>query len=534
MLNIPLWKRFVVLGVTLFGILFSIPSFLPKGVYQKLPSWLQEEVSLGLDLQGGSHLLLEIDTQTALQDQLDFQLEEMRRTFRKNNIKFSNLRRDGQVILVLFDESVDTKLAVQLITHPSLKVKASEKTKEYEVSFSDAEVNIRALTALRQTREIVERRVNSLGTKEPNIQTQGHNRIIVQLPGVEDPAQIKKLIGQTAKLTFQLVHDRYPTLASTGGRVIPGTTAVPEDEKTIRPDPRDPAKLAREPVVYLIKNQVYLSGENLVNATPSVDQRSNQNAVSFQLDATGARKFGDVTKNHRGQQLALVLDGKVVSAPSINEPILGGSGQITGNFTLPEATLLAITLRSGALPAPLNIIEERSVGPDLGADSIRAGKYATIVAIVLIFAFMIIAYALFGLFANIALAFNLLLLVAALALTGSTLTLPGLAGIALTLGMAVDANVLIFERIKEEMRSGSSSRQAIDAGYRRAMGTILDSNLTTLIGAIALYFFGSGPIKGFGVTLTMGICISMFTAITLTRVITVLWLGSKKPLSLPI
>lgn len=534
MLVIPLWKRLFILGITLLGILFAVPSFLPKEMQKRLPSWLQEEVSLGLDLQGGSHLLLEIDTASALKDQLDFQMDEIRRTLRKEHIPFSGLKREADAVVFKINGETSPTTVTTLINNPTLNIRYEAEHHEFKVGFTAHAIQEREANILRQTREIIERRVNSLGTKEPNIQTQGDNRIIVQLPGVEDPSQIKKLLGQTAKLTFQLVDKDYPTLASTGGRILPGTEAFPEDPKSIKPDPNDHSKPSRSPITYLVKKRVYLTGENLINAAPTVDQRTNQNAVSFQLDATGARKFGEVTKNHPGEQLALVLDGKVVSAPTINEPILGGSGQITGNFTLQEAALLSITLRSGALPAPIQVIEERTVGPDLGADSIQAGELATVVSIVLIFVFMIVAYALFGVFANIALVCNLLLLVAALALTGSTLTLPGLAGIALTLGMAVDANVLIYERIKEELRAGTSPKRAIDAGYKRAMATILDSNITTLIGAIALYFFGSGPVKGFGVTLTMGICISMFTAITLARVITVIWLGKRSPKTLPI
>jgi protein-export membrane protein, SecD/SecF family/protein-export membrane protein SecD len=525
MLHIPFWKRLVVLGVVLVGFLFAAPTFLSQETLKKLPSWLQQTVSLGLDLQGGSHLLLEVDVKSALKDQVAFLAEDMRTTLRKQKIDFTNLRVEDQKIVFQLRDAADQPQALKAIAQPGLTLSTTPETQEITAQFTETEIVERQKSLIQQSREIIDRRINNLGTKEPNIQTQGTDRIIVQLPGVNDPSQVKELLGKTAKLTFQLVHPHYPTLDSAGGRILPGTEAMPEDDAEAQ---------GHSPKIYLIKKQVLLTGENLINARPERHPQTNAPYVSIQFDTVGARKFGEVTKNHTGERLAMILDGKVISAPHINEPILGGSAQITGDYSYESAINLAILLRSGALPAPITVIEERTVGPDLGADSIIAGERATLYSIILIFVFMIVSYALFGLFANIALACNLTLLIAALALTGSTLTLPGIAGIALTLGMAVDANVLIFERIKEELRSGTRIVQAVDAGYARAMATILDSNITTLIGGAALYFFGSGPIRGFGVTLCMGIIISMFTAITLTRLITVIWLKQTNPKTLPI
>lgn len=525
MIYIPLWKRLVVLVTLIMGVLFAVPSFLTDGEMVHLPTWLQERVSLGLDLQGGSHLLLEVDVQSALKDQATFLADDARKILRKNKIKFSNMRVEDTVVRFQIESSQVKAEAFKVLAQQGLDLAFDEQKLEVSLSYTQAEVLAKKKMLIQQSREIVERRINALGTKEPNIQTQGTDRIIVQLPGVSDPAKVKDILGKTAKLTFQIVHKEYPTLESTGGRVLPGTVAIPEDPSQVRGD--------RQPVTYLVRKQVLLTGESLANAQPGFEQ-NDAPVVTMRFDTTGARKFGEITKQYTHHQLAMVLDGKVISAPNLNEPIMGGNVQISGNFTVQETANLSLLLRSGSLPAPINVIEERTVGPDLGADSVAAGKHATLMSIIIVSIFMIIMYSLFGLFANVALTFNLIFLISALALTGSTLTLPGIAGIALTLGMAVDANVLILERVKEELRNGTKMLQAIDAGYSRAMDTIVDSNITTLIGGIALVFFGSGPVKGFGVTLCMGIMISMFTAITLTRIITVYWFKWTKPTYLPV
>lgn len=526
MIYIPLWKRVLVALTVVFGTLFAVPTFLKEGTLQKLPEWLQSQVRLGLDLQGGSHLLLEVDFEAALRDKLSLFEEDVRKLLRKEKISFSNLILQNKKITFKLADASEISQIYKLLSNQSLEIDFNKDTREVTMGFDEATVLQEQKKLLAQSREIIDRRINALGTREPNIQIQGLNRIIVQLPGVNNPAQVKEVLGKTAKLTFQIVHPQYPTLESTGGRILPGTEAIPEDPSQIG-DRRDPK-------TYLIKKQILLTGENLADAQAGFHPQTNAPVVHIRFDTTGARKFGEITRTYTHHQLAMVLDGKVIGAPNINEPILGGNAEITGQFSVQETVNLAILLRSGSLPAPIHVVEERTVGPDLGADSIAAGEKATLVSIILICAFMVVVYALFGLFANIALFFNLVFLMTALALTGSILTLPGIAGIALTLGMAVDANVLIFERIKEELRLGTRPLSAIESGYKRAMSTILDSNITTLIGGLALYFFGSGPIKGFGVTLCFGIIISMFTAITLTRVIVALWVNKTMPKVLPI
>ncbi len=525
MLHFPLWKKSSILFAVIFGILYAIPSFVDKETIKKLPSWMQDEVSLGLDLQGGSHLLLEVDIQSALRDQAAFLSDDARKILRKKRIRFSNMRVEGLVVTFTIQDAKDRSLVYKELGQQGLDIAYNDTKKSFAMKYSHKAIAEKKKLLIQQSREVIERRINALGTREPNIQTQGTDRIIVQLPGVSDPEKAKEILGRAAKLTFQIVHKQYPTLKSTGGRVLPGTIAIPEVSSQIHD--------GRQPTTYLVRKQVLLTGESLVNAQPSFDQH-NSPVVTMRFDTMGAKKFAEVTKQYTHHQLAMILDGKIISAPNLNEPILGGNVQISGNFSVEETSRLSVLLRSGSLPAPLNVIEERTVGPDLGADSIAAGQDATIYAIILVFIFMLISYSLFGLFASIALSLNLVFLISALALTGSTLTLPGIAGMALTLGMAVDANVLILERIKEELRAGTKVAQAIEAGYKRAIATIMDSNITTIIGGLALFFFGSGPVKGFGVTLCMGIAISMFTAITLTRLMIATWFKWAKPKTLPL
>lgn len=527
MIQIPLWKRLLVLVVCILGTVYAIPSFLSEKERQNLPSWLpQHAVSLGLDLQGGSHLLLEVDLDSAFKDRLNGLAEDTRRTLRQKKIKFTQLRIEDNQVRFRVSDPAEKKEALSAFREFSREVETTDQDDQIIRYYSEQSIEQWRRSVLAQSREIVERRIDELGTREPNIQLQGTNRIIVQLPGVNDPSQAKQILGKTAKLTFQLVNEEFPTLESSGGRVLPGTEALPlEKSQVARGQP---------PVTFLVNKQVLLTGEHLVNAQMKFDEKSGSPEVAIRFDAAGARKFADVTKNNLGHQLAIVLDHQVISAPSLNVPIVDGNAVITGRFSVEEASNLALLMRAGALPAPISVVEERTVGPDLGADSIEAGKKATVVSVVFIVVFMIVLYALFGVFANIALIFNLIFLIAALAVTGSTLTLPGIAGIALTLGMAVDANVLIYERIKEELRLGHKIPAAIEAGYSRAMGTIIDSNLTTLIGGLALYFFGTGPIRGFGVTTAIGIVVSMFTAITLTRILAVAWIRWRKPQTLSI
>jgi preprotein translocase subunit SecD len=371
--------------------------------------------------------------------------------------------------------------------------------------------------------EIARIRIDETGTKEPTIQRQGDERILVQVPGIENTEELKRRLQTTAKMTFHLFHRDAETFRP-GDRVPPGAIALEGRERTE----------GQGAPVYLLRKAAAVGGESLVDSQPTTDQRTGEVVVSFRFDNRGARRFGDVTRTNVGKPFAIVLDDKVISAPVIREPILGGSGQISGGFTFQSANELALLLRAGALPAKTTILEERTVGPGLGADSIAAGKIASIVGLIAVIAFMAVIYGLFGVLADVALVVNMVLILGALSLLQATLTLPGIAGIVLTIGMAVDANVLIFERIREEVRAGRTPISAIDAGYGRALTTIIDANLTTLIAALLLYFFGSGPVRGFAVTLSIGIVTSMFTAIMLTRLMVVAWLRQARPKALPI
>lgn len=519
MIHIPLWKTLVVIGVCLLGLVFAAPNFFSREQLESFPSWFpKNKVVLGLDLQGGAHLLLEVDAQASLQEQMESLAETVRTVLRKERIGYIGLAAKKDFVTFRLRNPLDADIVIPLIktTNRDLEFMTTPEG-QVTLTLTAAAIAERKRSTLAQSIEIVRRRVDEMGTAEPFIQQQGEDRILVQLPGLQDPARIKSLLGKTAKLQFRFID---PSLTADPSRPIAGHDILSEDHKG-------------GPVHYAVKKQVIVSGENLVDAQPSFDQY-NRPLVSFKFDSLGAKKFGDATQKGIGAIFAIVLDNKVISAPRINEPILGGSGQISGSFTVQEAQDLALLMRAGALPAPLNVIEERTVGPGLGADSILAGERATLIAIALVVAFMFIAYSFFGAVANIAVVFNLILLFGALSITQATLTLPGIAGIALTIGMAVDANVLINERIKEELRLGRKMLSAIDAGYNRAMTTIIDSNLTTLIGVGLLYHFGSGPTRGFAVTTSLGIIISMFTAITVTKQIVAWWLRLVRPTRLPI
>jgi protein-export membrane protein SecD len=392
--------------------------------------------------------------------------------------------------------------------------------------FSTASTEARRRQAVEQSIEIIRRRIDETGTKEPTIQREGANRILVQLPGVDNPEHVKALLGRTAKLTFQLVDQSVSVEDARRGRLPPGDEILPSAE-----DGRG-SRNSGSQGAYVVRKRAMVGGEMLVDAQATF--QNNEPVVSFRFDSVGARRFGDVTRENVGKPFAIVLDNKVISAPVIREAITGGSGIISGSFTVQSASDLALLLRAGALPAPITILEERSVGAELGADSIRAGTLASIIGVGLVVIFMVLFYGLFGVFADIALFFNLCLLLAALSLLGATLTLPGIAGIALTMGMAVDANVLIYERIKEEVRSGRSILSALEAGFSRAFGTILDSHVTTLVAGILLYWLGSGPVKGFAVTLSIGVLTSLFSAILVTRLQIVTWVRQSKPKAIPL
>ena len=516
------WKVALVLVVCLLGLAFAGPNFMAAKNAEALPDWLpNKQVSLGLDLQGGSHLLLEVDSRAVIKEYLDAIVDTMRTELRKARIRYSGLgvTEDGTKVTIKDTAKLDEARSLLREIDPSAQATTSDD--QVILTLSKQAMRDRKTSAVQQSIEIVRRRVDETGTREPTIQRQGEDRILVQLPGVDDPDRIKRLLGKTAKMSFHLVDQRNSVESAMAGRIPPGSWLLPSDDE-------------EQDRMYLIRKRVMVSGDTLVDSQPSYDSRTNEPVVNFRFDSAGAKRFGSTTSKNVGKLFAIVLDRKVISAPVIREPILGGTGQISGSFTIQEAQDLALLLRAGALPAPLKILEERSVGPGLGADSIAAGKIASIIGIIAVIVFMGLAYGLFGFMADAALIVNMALIVGALSFLQATLTLPGIAGIVLTIGMAVDANVLVFERIREEVRAGRTPISAVDAGYSRAFTTIVDANLTTLIAALLLYAFGSGPVRGFAVTLSIGIVTSMFTAIMLTRLFVVTWLRRAKPASLPL
>jgi preprotein translocase subunit SecD len=384
----------------------------------------------------------------------------------------------------------------------------------------EAAMNDRLRKTIEQSIQIVEKRVNELGTVEPLIQRQGNDRILVQVPGLQDPTHLKELLGKTAKMEFRMVDTTVPPDQAQAGRVPPDSEVL--------------MSTSSPPVPYVIKKQVLVSGGDLTDAQTGFDQRSGEPVVNFKFNTAGSRKFAQATTENVGQPFAIVLDNKVISAPVIREPITGGQGQISGNFTVQSANDLAILLRAGALPAPLTVVEERTVGPGLGQDSIEKGELAAYVGAIMVVVFMLVTYRLFGVFANVAVTINVAMIFGVLSLLNATLTLPGIAGVVLTVGIAVDSNVLIYERIREELRGGRNAISAIDAGFKRALATILDSNITTFIAAAVLFYIGTGPVRGFAVTLGIGILTTVFTAFTLTRLIVAWWVRWKRPQSVPI
>jgi preprotein translocase subunit SecD len=527
MIHFAKWKIGLIVGVLLLGALAALPNLLTPKQAASLPDWLPKgQVVLGLDLQGGSHLLLEVGVDEVIKERLEALVDSVRTELRKARIRYSGLGVDGYGVGVTIKNADKRGEARSLLRKLDDGIELTDgEDGRMTLALTEAAISDRKRAAVEQSIEIVRRRVDQTGVTEPDIQRQGDDRILVQLPGVGDPERVKRLLGKTAKMTFHLVDTRTPVEEAMAGRRPPGTELLPSANE-VGPDGR--------PRMYLVKKRVMVSGDTLVDSKPGFDGRTNEPIVSFRFDTVGAKRFGDVTRANVGQPFAIVLDGKVISAPVIREPILGGTGQISGGFTVQETQDLALLLRAGALPAPLRILEERTVGPGLGADSVAAGKIASIIGLVGVIVFMSIAYGRFGLMADVALLMNIVLILGALSALGATLTLPGIAGIVLTIGMAVDANVLVFERIREEVRLGRSPMSAIEAGYGRAITTIVDANVTTLIAAVLLYHFGSGPVRGFAVTLAIGIATSMFTAIMLTRLLVATWLRRKRPTSLPI
>ena len=496
------FSKIKVLSIYLIFIILSFFSLLNLQNNNNLI--INKKINLGLDLQGGSYLLLEIDTKPLIRERIQDKVIPIKKFLNENNIIYTNFFVDSNSLQFKIDQKNLDKFELRFYSkkdnlinpfitqynnHELLFVENNEKIK---INFSKFGLLSLNNSALKQSIEIVRRRIDDTGTKEPTILQRGEKRILVELPGLKDPERIKNLLGKTAQLSFRLVSNNDDDF---GNDVL-----LSEDGEDLS-----------------VSKKIILSGENLIDSQPRLDTQSNQPIVSFTLDRLGAQKFGRVTTSSIGQRLAIILDNKIISAPSIREPITGGRGTISGNFTFQEATDLALLLRSGSLPTPINIIEERTVGPDLGEDSIKSGTLSLIIGFLLVIIYMFYKYRAFGLIANISLVSNLLMLIGILTLLEATLTLPGIAGIILTVGMAVDANVLIFERIREELRTEKSVIHAFDIGYTKSKITVLDANITTLIAAIILFFFGSGPVKGFAVTLAIGIITTLYSAFFIAR-----------------
>jgi preprotein translocase subunit SecD len=530
MLFFTRWKAASILLTALLVCLFAVPNFFSDRTVRSWPSWAQRHIVLGLDLQGGSHLLLEVDSNAVRKERLQGLADDVLRTLRGARIPFTGRAVHGNSVEVRITRDSDVETAVSKLrelsqplsgilgTSGQRSVDISENGGLITLTPSDSAVIERIRQAVDQSIQIIERRVNELGLVEPTIQREGAERILVQVPGLQDPSRLKEILGKTAKLDFRMV-DQSMTAEQALASHPPADAEVLDGEKGDK---------------YLIEKRVLVSGADLIDAQPGFDQRNSEPIVSFRFNSAGARKFAEATQQNVGKPFAIILDNKVISAPVIREPILGGSGQISGSFTVEQANDLAILLRAGALPAPLTIIEERTVGPGLGQDSINAGEHAAYVGAALVIVFMLVTYGLFGLFANIAVAINVAMIFGVLSMLNATLTLPGIAGIVLTVGIAVDSNVLIYERIREEVRAGRSAINAIDAGFSRALATILDSNITTFIAAAVLFYIGTGPVRGFAVTLGIGILTSLFTAFTMTRLIMAYWVRLWRPRTVPI
>ncbi|MGE3935767.1 MAG: protein translocase subunit SecD [Rhodospirillaceae bacterium] len=524
MIQYSKWKVVTVLAVVLLGLLFAAPNLIGRSTLESFPSYLpRNQLSLGLDLQGGSHLLLEVEADAVVRERVTALVDSVRGALRTEQINYTGLGVEGNAVAFSVLRAQDAEKARNAVRRLEADLDSTLQGQKVTVGYNEVRLRDIRRSAVDQSIEIVRRRVDETGTREPTIQRQGDTRILVQLPGLNDPERIKQLLGKTAKMNFRLVDQSVPVEDVRMGRIPAASELLPADGEV---------DASGQPRQYLVRKRVMVGGDTLTDAQPSF--QDGQPVVSFRFDSVGARRFGEVTKENVGKPFAIVLDNKVISAPVIREPILGGSGVISGRFSVQEAQDLALLLRAGALPAPLKVLEERTVGPGLGADSIKAGEIACAIALALVLALMVAVYALFGLFAIVALVANLIMLVGLMSALGATLTLPGIAGIVLTMGMAVDANVLIYERIREEQRAGRGPISALDAGFQRAMATIVDSNLTTLIAGVLLFQFGSGPIKGFAVTLSLGILTSMFAALMVTRLQVILWLRRTRPKRVPL
>jgi preprotein translocase subunit SecD len=531
-------SRLKALGILLTALLVSmlaVPSLFSEKTIQSWPAWAQRQLVLGLDLRGGSHLLLEVDVAAVRKERLDQLREDVRRVLRGDaglTLVGAPVVRGTGIEVVVREADVPAALSkVRELARPLAGVAGSAGQRTFEVThvgggrilamMSEPALVERVRQAVEQSIPVIEKRINEIGTVEPSIQRQGADRIMVQVPGYEDPERLEKIITAEAKLDFRMVDE----------------TVTPEQALASQPPPESeilygPSREGRAP--YVIEKRILVSGADLTDAQPGFDPRTGEPVVNFRFSAAGARKFAQATTENVGKRFAAVLDKEVLTAPVIREPILQGSGQISGSFTLEAANDLAILMRAGALPAKLTTIEKKLVGAGLGQDSIKKGRDASYYGAVLVAVFMVVVYGLFGVFASVAVAVNVAMIFGVLSLLGATLTLPGIIGIVLTIGIAVDSNVLIYERIREEARTGRSPITAIDAGFTRALATILDSNITTFIAAAVLFFIGTGPVRGFAVTLGIGIITTVFTAFTVTRLMVAWWVRWVRPQQLAI
>ncbi len=541
MLHLSRWSIGFILGVVLVAIALLVPNFFSEETVEGWPNWMpKSQIVLGLDLQGGSYLLYQLDREEFVADQLVTLAGEVRSALNQEpRIGYTGLssreqveqNRAVQVRISDLSQLDGARERLEDLRNPlSAALFGGPATLEYDLSiaddglarftYSDAGLTDRVRSLIQQSIEVIGKRVNELGTTEPAIQRQGDDRILVEVPGLDDPQRLKDLIGQTAEMSFHLVQ-------GTGLTTLEAAEENRGIGQLVFPD-------AASPSLGYIVGPAMVRGQDLIDAQATFNQQTGEPVVTFRLNTTGARAFADVTQTNTGRQFAIVLDDAIISAPVINEPILGGNGQISGGFSVQDANDLAILLRAGALPVKLTIIEERTIGPGLGEDSIRAGQIAAAIGTVGIVVFMVVVYGFLGVLANIAVILNVTILFSVMTLLGATLTLPGIAGIVLIVGTAVDANVLIYERIREEFRAGRSAIQAIDLGFKRALNTILDANITTLIAAIVLFQFGSGPIKGFAVTLGIGILTTLFTAFLITRLMVATWVRRRRPTAITI
>ncbi len=536
MLAVSRWRVIAVLAATVWAILFALPNFLPESVRESMPGFLpRQAVNLGLDFQGGSHLLLEVDDQSLFNERLENLAEDMGRVLGEAEPRIQFTGRgvvDGYARLRVLspEQQAEALREIRGLAQPvnpgalgggglDLVIEASDDG-SIRATLSDDARRQMVTQAVAQSIEVLRRRIDPSGTSEITIVRQGADRIVVQAPGESDPEDLKRRIGQTAKMTFHLVDDGVSLQDIVEGRAPPGTEILPQD------DPREP--------LVAVRRRAILTGENLTNAFAGFHPQSQQPIVNFRFDARGAEVFCKLTNQYTGRRFATVLDGQVITAPRINEPICGGSGLIEGNFTTESSAELALLLRSGALPAPLTVLEQRTVGAELGADAIQAGALSGLIAAAAVLVFMVLAYGLFGLIACVALILNLVMILAAMSTIGAALTLPGIAGLILTMAMAVDANVLIYERMRDEQALGRGPAIAADAGFNRALVTIVDANLTTILAAVILFVMGRGPVQGFAWTLFIGVITSVFTAVLVTQILIATWFRANRPKKLPI